>query len=217
MATLVQSTNAFNSSGSHATLTITGTTAGNLLVIYAGSSTSGRSFTVSDTANGTYNIDATGTGSATIATFPNCAGGNTTITVTISGANTNIEAIFEEWSGIQTTTPFDQKAAGTVTSNTSGTSATTPTLTNANELILAMCSANSNTGGNMTISSPYSASPSSPVSTTPSMFLAAGNQQVTTTTGVNANFTWTNSVTARFVVATYILAVGPQLVGQAVL
>jgi hypothetical protein len=203
MATLLQSTNAFSGSGNLSVAVTITVNAGSLIVCYFGSPTTARTASVSDTLNGTYNSDSPLASSGGIFTFPNSAAGSTTITASLSGGATVLCAIFEEWSGVVTSTPFDQKASATGTAQTSGNTGTTPTLAQGNELCLGMICTNSNAGASYVATAPYSTSPSAPVQSGSNIFLCAGNQVQVATTGAQAGFSWTNSVNYRGAIATY--------------
>lgn len=181
-------------------------TPGSLLVAYAGSTAANRTFTASDGVNGAYNVDinsAGGQGTTAIMTFPNTAAGTPTVTATISGANAEIDLIIEEWSGVNTVTPFDKSAGSTGGPVTSGTTGTTATLTQTNELCLGFMHTNNNAGAGYTVQSPFTAGPSSPNPASGSILGASGYLIQASTTAVSATFNWTNSLNYRSAIATY--------------
>jgi len=183
-------------------------TPGSLLVCYAGSTAATRTFTASDGVNGSYNNDIAsngGAGSCAILTFPNTASGTPTITLTISGAGTEIDAIIEEWSGVQTVTPLDKTVASSGATVTTGTGGTTATLSQTNELCISMLHLNG-AGGTTTpfaAQSPFTPSPSSPWPSGNGNLTAAGSLLQSTTAAVTCTFNWTNTLNYRSCTATY--------------
>jgi len=179
------------------------TTHGSLLVAYVASETPSRTVAASDNVNGAYTVDSGAASSCGICTFPNAAGGAITITGTISGAATLISVIFEEWSGIATTTPVDQHPAATNGGNvTTLNSNSTGTLNQANELILTACRTQVAVSS-YTVSGPFTAGPQSPNGN----YHATGYQIVSSTTAQTSTFSWvTGANSCSVAIATYKLA-----------
>jgi hypothetical protein len=182
-------------------VTLNGTQAGNTIVAFCGSQNVTRTFTVADGVNGAYNVDVfynAARASIAIASFPGIAGGNVTITSTISGAAATTDILVEEWSGFVTPTPLDQAPAGTSNvSATTGTTLTTGTLAQANEVALAMLFAP--TGSAVVASSPYTSDSANSGS------IGVGWLATVSTAAQSATFTWTVSSVWAALIATYKL------------
>jgi hypothetical protein len=201
---------AFNNVNSATTLQITlsGIVGGlgDMIVVYCGSPTGARTFTVSDSNTGAYTvvINNTPRASCAIATLINPNVGSTTITITISGAATTILGIAEEWPTFGfTQTGADRTAfnnSGAV-SGTSGNTNTTLTLSQASELVLSAF-VTANAVNSLAVSAPWTAGPLSPVSVTNGA-LASSYGTVSSTAGVIANYTWVNSVQWGGCIATF--------------
>lgn len=211
-ASLIQSTAGYTGSGTTVTAQFgtsfsngtQNTTAGNLLVVYFGVSPGGRTLSAADNVNGAYNVDSAFTSSASILSFPNCGGGAVTITGTASGAAISLWMIAEEWNGPISVAPFDKGASNSGGAATTGTTGTTTTLATSSDLALAMLfTVSSSQTSAFAISSPFTASTSSPWFQGVNINLAAGNQQLSSATGISATFTWPNSSTYRACIATY--------------
>ena len=191
-------------------------TSGSLLVAYLGSFTTARTFSASDSVNGSYNADTSGLSSGGIFTFPNSASGTITVTGTISGAASNIGMIVEEWAGILITTPLDQHPGGNSGSSvTSLAVGPTGALAQSSELVLSMIVLNSTAGGSLTVSAPFTASPSSPILSS-SLAVGAANYQPSATTALSCTFNWTTSATARGWITSYKLSPSGSQMGQCV-
>lgn len=210
-ATLIQSTHVLT--GATVVSAILGTggtgipvTAGNMIVAYVGSPSSGRTCSASDNVNGAYHTDASGPSSCSICSFASSAGGTITVTGAITGASTTIVMIVEEWSGVQPVNPaVDKAGTNSGGANTTGTTGSTVTLSQADELQLALMLLNSTAGTTTTfaVAAPFTPSPASPFGTGVNIFMACGNNQPLSTTAVSATFNWTNSSAWRGCIATY--------------
>lgn len=222
MAVTLLQHNKANVTGGATTLNcafLSAVTPGSMLVCYAGSTASNRTFTASDGVNGAYTVDintAGGQGTLAIMTFPNTAAGTPTVTATISGAVTEIDVLIEEWSGVNTVTPFDKSASNGSTANTTGSTGTTATLSQTNELCLAFMHLSSNAGTTtpFLVASPFTANLDSPNPASVGILGSAGNLLQASTAGVSATFNWTNSVTFRGCIATYTTAAATQQAGS---
>jgi hypothetical protein len=150
-----------------------------------------------------------------IFSFPNIAGGNTTITGVISGAATQVIILAQEWNGLFVTSPFDKNAANNsgASSTTSGNSNTTLTLSQPVELAVTMLTVVNNAGAGFVVSSPFTADPKSPVQIAASNLMAVGYNNLNSTTGVQGNFTWTNASQWASVIATYKATAAPSAAG----
>jgi hypothetical protein len=172
MATLVQGAHT-GVSGTTCNVTLgtggttnTGTpaTAGNTIIAYATAFIiTGRTITTSDNVNaGNYSQDSFGNGTSNslgIYSLNNCLGGNTTVTMTVSGASTSIGLIVEEWSGILIPTPFDKPASGAAIAGSGNvTSSSTGALSQATEVALACCATATSQSGGLLVQSPFTVS-----------------------------------------------------------
>jgi hypothetical protein len=114
-------------------------TSGSLLVVYITINAATGTLSASDNVNGNYNVDVTAQGqnnTGAICTFPGAAGGATTVTFSQSGAAGGLTCVIEEWSGIVPSTALDQIASVAYTSTSTPSSGSTPTTTQAYELLL---------------------------------------------------------------------------------
>jgi hypothetical protein len=124
------------STGANLSITVPSTTAGNFMICVLEANA-----TITGVGMGsqTFTLDVNAyTGERTVmASLPNIAGGQTTVTVNSDGA-TIYWAICAEFSGIATTSPLD--VAGTADSGSSGTtwSANSISTQNANDLIIGL-------------------------------------------------------------------------------
>lgn len=213
MPTLLQSASKFANSFPSTLVFPNPVTAGSLLVAYVGTNQVG-TFGVSDNVNGTYNNDASSNAVVQIWTFPGAGSGTTT--VSLSFTSTTAAIIIEEWSGVAAVSPFDQKATNTGSAAQTGTTGTTPTLSQNVELALAGMEVNSGSITSFVVSSPFSASTSGPVGNA-SFQIAAGNMITAASTGVGATFTWgTASAVWHGAISTYKPSAGgvDTLLGQ---
>jgi hypothetical protein len=117
------------------------TTAGSLLMVHVLKAVANSTLSASDNVNGTYNQDVVQNSTSQsvtsgIFTFPNCAGGATTVTFGGTGAG-QLRVIIEEWSGIVAITPLDQTGTVINLSAQSNWSCTASgATTQANELVV---------------------------------------------------------------------------------
>jgi hypothetical protein len=147
VASLVQSAGNSASSSSSVTVTLSPTGGGNCLVVcaggLAGSAPSVSGVTLGGSA-GNFGVApakkqavASFTdGDCEVWTDQNCAGGQTSVTVTFSGSQTDAYAWVMEWSGIAGTGAVDKTNSGSTTSSPSS-SGSTGTLTNPAEVVIA--------------------------------------------------------------------------------
>lgn len=136
-------------------------TAGGTIVFIARVSATGRTVTVADTRGNTYtgaggDVSATGTGTGTIYIFhaDNIAAGANSVTVTVSGAATNIRQNIIEYAGLATSSSLDATNSNTALA---ATSVTTGAVTcGAGDVVVAAASAAAD-GSPFTISAPWNA------------------------------------------------------------
>lgn len=208
MANLVQSAGNNNNSLITITVTLSGTVAGNTLIVGLGSPTGARTWTCADGSNGAYTIDTFNSprASIAIARASGIVGGNVTISGTISGTATNIGIVAEEWNGIQTTLPFDQQS----TTNSGATPAITTTigptatLAQTNEVAISVfCPAGAGTGLAVTPGGPPSWAQDANSQISANIGVGMASLLTTATTGVSATWSWTNSLQWAGTIATY--------------
>jgi hypothetical protein len=156
--TLVQSASATGTSATTLTVTLgSSTTAGNCLVVCIGTQESTSNPTVSGITlgGGADNFAAANTAysntaiNAAIWADPNCAGGQTSVVITLTGGagvNPHAAAWVMEWSGLVTSSVVDKAPAGVNGSGTSWSSGSTGTLTQASEVAIGVAY----TGGTLT-------------------------------------------------------------------
>jgi hypothetical protein len=163
---LVQSKSATGTSGTSLTITLSSaTTAGNCIVVCLGSTEatdnptisgitlggSAGNFAASNTAYSNSNVNAA------IWANPNCAGGDTSIVITLtggSGGSTSVQAYAMEFSGLATGSVLDKAPAGQNGSSASWTSGSTGTLSQASEVAIGVIFTD-NTGTLTTPGSPW--------------------------------------------------------------
>jgi hypothetical protein len=178
-----------------------------MLVCYFASSSTGHTITVSDDTNGSYNQDTSGFTSWGIFTFPNNqAIGRPNLTVTTSGAGV-MNLFLEEWANVLTVNPFDQHASNSNVTTTTQLTGTTPTLSQANELVLAVVATNTDAAGISAVT-PFTGNSLGPIGPGATKIAHAASYQPTATTGLQATFTTTNSVSSRCGIATYKVSSG---------
>jgi hypothetical protein len=125
------------SSGNSWTVTINSTGSGNLITLAANFNFNLTVSSLSDNAAGGTNTYtdalndqvATGNGWKAVNWYvKNCKSGATTVTIQLSGTPTFGEAFVEEWSGIDTVSPLDQKNKATASSNSPSSGNVTTTI-----------------------------------------------------------------------------------------
>ena len=141
---LVQSASNSASSSASVTVTLSPTGGGNCLVVciggLAGSAPSVSGVTLGGAAGNfalarKQAVASFTDGDCEIWTDQNCAGGQTAVTVTFSGSQTDAYAWVMEWSGIAGTGAVDKTNSGSTTSSPSS-SGSTGTLTNTSEVVI---------------------------------------------------------------------------------
>jgi hypothetical protein len=179
-----------------------GVTAGSMLVAYTFSINPG-TVGVSDNINGTYTGNVV-SGPRGIYTFPNASSssGVNSTTVSMTFTSTNLFLIIEEWAGVLAVSPFDKSNTNSGSSNTTGTTGSTGTLTQANELILALMVTSTVSTG-LAAQSPFTPGPAGEISHSGDGAGATGYQIVAATTAQNATFDWTTTSNWQAVIATY--------------
>jgi len=181
---------------------------GSLLVAYfSGSQVTGRTLTVSDSINGSWNQDIAGNTQASVGifSFPNTAAGSPTITYTISGAAATLRILIEEWSQVLTSAPKDQTAVKSSPNVTSVTNNATGTLAIPQELVVTCNAVNIATVTNHIVSAPFTQSPANLVQNF--QLLQAGYLLPNNTAGVASTFTWTTLSNSQVLTASYQLQV----------
>lgn len=141
---LVQSASNSASSSASVTVTLNPTGGGNCLVVciggLAGSAPSVSGVTLGGSAGNFakaagHTVASFTDGDCEIWTDQNCSGGQTAVTVTFSGSQTDAYAWVMEWSGIAGTGAVDKTNSGSTTSSPSS-SGSTGTLTNTSEVVI---------------------------------------------------------------------------------
>ena len=154
---LVQSKSATAASVTTVTVTLTSsTTAGNCLIVAVVTSASPSNPTVSGItlggAAGNFAQSATAgnpsvdSESVFIWADPNCAGGQTAVSVTLSAASGSCNVWVMEWSGLVTSTPVDKTAGQAQSAVTSWSSTATATTTQASEVAVGAVGTFNGTG-----------------------------------------------------------------------
>jgi hypothetical protein len=144
VASLVQSAGNTATSSASVTVTLSPTAGGNCLAVciggLAGSAPSVSGVTLGGSAGNFakaagHTVSSFTNGDCEIWTDQNCAGGQTSVTVTFSGSQTDAYAWVMEWSGIAGSGAVDKTNSGSGTSSSSS-SGSTGTLTNTSEVVI---------------------------------------------------------------------------------
>lgn len=155
---LVQSGSATATSGSTVTVTLgAGTTAGNCLIVCAGTLQSSANPAVSGITLGgsagnfavAKKLNAAGIRNCETWADPNCAGGQTSVVVSFSGGSGSalrMNVWVMEWSGLATSSVTDATSSGSSSSSSSFSSGSTGTLGQASELVVGADMGDSPTG-----------------------------------------------------------------------
>jgi hypothetical protein len=145
--------------GTTETLTISPTSAGNLLVVAAMNAGVTSGLTIADNQLSSYIAQDTfpfvGFAETALWILPNCAAGITAIVIS-NGANNNFYTIAAEYSGVQLTSPVDQFAPFSNTGFGPGSWSSYPnvTTTQAVELMIGIC-VNNGGGAGVALDSPW--------------------------------------------------------------
>lgn len=196
----VKATKIETTSGTSANGTVANT-AGNAWITAASCGSATATVTMSDSATGTWTQDVKGPQSGgvglSINSRPNLPGGNTTVTISKSGAAAKLVALVSEFSGLPTSSMLDSTPPAAATG--SSTSATTPseTNTNANAVFFA-CVGDNNSSATSTLTgntAGWNYNPSSTDETNGSSFIVTGSAyRIVNATGTqSANWTVTSS------------------------
>ncbi len=185
------------------------TTAGNTVIV-RGHSTAGNVIkSITDTKGNTYNQDINGTAAAATACIWSAqlttalVAGNT-ITVTFNSAKSQTEAAANEFSGLATSSFFDQNADQVTTSGTSVTVATASNTSQASELVITCAGASTSGTWTHPSSDPDSGGTWTSFSSPTTTIALQGSYQIASATSM-FSAAWTCAAVANIeaVIATY--------------